>query len=45
MPGLILVQILIIQDYIGMKLCDETTEMMIDLVKCQKEVNCHDGTR
>ena len=31
-----------IQDYIGMKLCDERT---IDPVKCQKEGNCHDGTR
>jgi hypothetical protein len=34
-----------IKDYIGIKRCDETTERTIDLVKCQKEGNCHDGTR
>ena len=33
-----------IQDYIGMKQCDETIKRTIDLVKCQKEGNCHDGT-
>ena len=34
-----------LQRNLGIKRCDEAIKRTINLVKCQKEVNCHDGTR